>query len=122
MTDVSPTVQDSEQEPKQPLEVPASGEVDLRYPQILLQASFASLLSSSFPSTTESQPSTMSMSEHSLSESWTSLSEADYGPDEDTRSQTTGVVSLLGTNASEDSLSEAEQEDTSEIDHDEEQD
>jgi hypothetical protein len=123
MTDVSPPVHDSEQEHEheRALETPASGEVDLRYPQILLQASFASLLSSSFPSTAETQLATMPMSEHSLSESWTSLSEADYGPDEDTRSQTTGVVSLLDTTASEDSHSEAEHEDASETDDDEDE-
>jgi hypothetical protein len=122
MTDVSPPSQDSNQEQEQSLETPASAEVDLRYPQILLKSSFASLLSSSFPSTAEIQAATMPISEHSLSESWTSLSEADYTQDEDTRSQTTGVISLLGTNASEDSHSEAEHEDASETDNDEEQD
>lgn len=121
MTDVSPLVQTPNQDNSH--EKPTSGavEVDLRYPQILLQASFASLLSSSFPAPAESQVTTMPASDHSLSESWTSLSEADYAQDEDSRSEATGVMSLLDTNASEDSRSEVEQEEASDMDDDEEQ-
>ena len=120
MTDVSPLVQTTNQDDSH--ETPTSGEVDLRYPQILLQASFASLLSSSFPAAVEGPVTTMPASEHSLSESWTSLSEADYTQDEDSRSEATGVMSLLDTNASEDSRSEVEQEEASDMDGDEEQD
>lgn len=115
MTDVSPVGQEPNQ--AQPRKAPISDEVDLRYPQILLQTSFASLLSSSFPSTTDTQVTTMPMSEHSLSESWASLSETDYAQDDDSHSEATGVISLLGTNTSEDSQSEAEHDAASEIDN-----
>ena len=108
MTDVLPVKQDTKH--LNPQDTSKPNTVDLRYPQILLQASFTSLLSSSFPSTSDIQANTMPDSEHSLSESWASLSEADYTPDEDARSETTGIVSLLGTNASEDSQAEEEHE------------
>ncbi len=110
MTDVSP-VEPATEDLHSP-ETSTADAVDLRYPQILLQASFASLLSSSFPSTSDLKVTTMPASEHSLSESWASLSEADYNLDEDTRSEATGIVSLLGTTTSEDSQSDEEDEQT----------
>lgn len=56
----------------------------------------------------------MPASEHSLSESWASLSEADYNPDEDARSETTGRFSLLDTTPSDDLHSDEEHEDIDE--------
>jgi hypothetical protein len=109
MTDASPVEQDTQHQ--QPRELPSSETLDLQYPQLLLQASFASLLSSSFSSASQSRILPMPASEHSLSESWASLSEADYTPDEDSRSEITGTFSLLGTTPSEGLQSDEEQED-----------
>ena len=74
-----------------------------QYPQILLDVSLESLLSHSKSSTmTTSAPETYLEPENLLSESWATLSNSDYSREDDLRSETTDVGSLVSNNGTED--------------------
>jgi hypothetical protein len=73
------------------------------YPQILLDVSLESLLSHSNASTmTTSAPEHQLEPDNQLSESWATLSNSDYSRDDDLRSETTDVGSLVSNNGTED--------------------
>ena len=75
----------------------------LEYPQILLYVSLESLLSHSNASTmTTSTPETNLEPDNLLSESWATLSNSDYSREDDLRSETTDVGSLVSNNGIED--------------------
>jgi hypothetical protein len=75
----------------------------LEYPQILLDVSLESLLSHSNASTmTTSAPEPQLEPNNQLSESWATLSNSDYSRDDDLRSETTDVGSLVSNNGTED--------------------
>jgi hypothetical protein len=75
----------------------------LTYPQILLDVSLESLLSHSNASTmTTSAPEHQLEPDNQLSESWATLSNSDYSRDDDLRSETTDVGSLVSNNGTED--------------------
>jgi hypothetical protein len=75
----------------------------LEYPQILLDVSLESLLSHSNASTmTTSAPEPQFEPDNQLSESWATLSNSDYSRDDDLRSETTDVGSLVSNNGTED--------------------
>jgi hypothetical protein len=91
----------------------------LEYPQILLDISLESLLSHSNASTmTSSGPELHIEHDNLLSESWATLSNSDYSREDDLRSETTDVGSLVSNNGAEDIHSI---EDDSESEGDEEQ-
>jgi hypothetical protein len=75
----------------------------LEYPQIFLDVSLESLLSHSNASTmTTSAPEPQLEPDHHLSESWATLSNSDYSRDDDLRSETTDIGSLVSNNGTED--------------------
>src|SRR5947199_3537733 len=75
----------------------------LTYPKILLDVSLESLLSHSNASTmTTSAPEPQLEPDNQLSESWATLSNSDYSRDDDLRSETTDVGSLVSNNGTED--------------------
>jgi hypothetical protein len=91
----------------------------LDYPQILLDVSLESLLSHSNASTmTSSAPEPHLEPDNLLSESWATLSNSDYSREDDLRSETTDVGSLVSNNGTEDVHSI---EDDSESEDEEEQ-
>lgn len=68
--------------------------VELTYPQIPIPASFIDLLSHSFP-TNMANESQSDNQDAALSESWATLSDADYSFDDDLHSETTDAASLV---------------------------
>ena len=103
----------------------ASASQELKYPQILLEASFDSLLTHSFPSTTTV---TMEPAPHtprappSLSESWASISDVEYSHEEDLQSETTDAGSLIDVHSANDVQSVRDdtpsEDDSSDDEHD----
>lgn len=80
-----------------PSATPASSSSTLRYPQLLLETSFASLLTHSYPSEPASST-TMEAPQRdptSLSESWASISDAELSLEEDLQSEHTDLGSLI---------------------------
>lgn len=75
--------------------------IELTYPRILISTPFADLLSHSTSAkmTNESEPDTH---DATLSESWASLSDADYSVDDELRSETTDAASLVDNNGPDD--------------------
>lgn len=75
----------------------------LEYPQILLDVSLDSLLShSNSSSMTTSAPEPHLEPDNVLSESWATLSNSDYSREDDLRSETTDLGSLVSNNGTED--------------------
>lgn len=105
-------------------EIPTTSTTDtqLEYPQLLIEASFESLLSHSHSSGSQSIT-IMPRSEHSLSESWSSLSENDLTQDDDLQSDATDTGSLIDVSTTGDvhtvddygESSDAEEDDQDEI-------
>ncbi len=75
--------------------------IELTYPQIPVPSSFADLLSYSAP-TKMANESQSDHQETALSESWATLSEADYSFDDDLRSETTDAASLVDNTGADD--------------------
>jgi hypothetical protein len=103
----------SKQDPSDGLDSSAS---TLRFPQILLDASFDSLLSRSYPTTGSLSSSNMDLPPRgpsSLSESWASISDAEFCVDDDIHSENTDVASLIDLHSTGDSHSVRDDEDTS---------
>ena len=99
----------------------------LKYPQILLEASFDSLLTHSFPSTPAIPPSNMDPAPRtphpppSLSESWASISDAEYSHDEDLQSEVTDAGSLIDVHSANDIQSITGEDTPSEDESDDEE-
>ena len=83
----------------------------LAYPQLLLEASLQSLLAHSFASTMTTLATDTNLEPDTpLSESWATLS--DYSREDDLRSETTDVGSLVSNNGTEDIHSVHEDDDS----------
>jgi hypothetical protein len=92
----------------------------LRYPQILLETSFDSLLTHSYPSDPASST-TMEAPQRgpaSLSESWASISDAELSTDDELHSEHTDLGSLIDIHSVGDLQSVRDEETSSEADHD----
>ena len=87
--------------------------VDLEYPRLQLEQSFTSLLSHSYATAIMSEQADGS-SLGSLSESWTALSNSAYSTDDDRRSESTDIGSLIDNSGPEDVHSIDEGDDLSE--------
>ena len=97
----------------------SSSAATLRYPQLLLETSFDSLLSHSYPSNPETSANMEAPQRDpsSLSESWASISDAELSLDDDLQSEHTDLGSLIDIHSAGDVQSVRDDETSSEAEY-----